>query len=178
MAVEIIPKKPEKKLPGFVDILLYLSFVVLFAALSGYGGVVFMEGRLNKELQATKEEITKMDTPEVRTLEKQVREQVKKINDFAGLLAAHIIGSNFFDALESLTHPKVSFSSLNLSSSQLTAVLPGMTDGFVALGQQIQILKKGQFINSVTLTAASLGREGEIKFNLNLLLGNKMFEHK
>ena len=176
MAIEIIPKKPESRLPNLQDIIFYLSVIALIVLIPGYFGLVFWENKLAKETKEAEENIIKMETPQMKTLEKQVLGQQRKIINFSAALKTHTLNSNLFDLIENLIHPKVLFSELSLSGS--SALITGYAKSFEALGQQLRILREGNFVTSADLLKVGLGKEGEIQFIIELNFDPRLLEYQ
>ena len=175
MAIEIIPKKIEEK-PSGSNIFLYFSLILLIIAVSAYFTLIYLEKKSSATLLNIKELIAQKDTPEAISLEKELIEYKKKIENVSFLLENHHKNSAFFAFLEKKTHPKVYFSKLDLNSKDLKAEISGSAQSFQSLGQQIYIFEKENLITSVKLLSASIGKDGKINFSLGLVLDPKIFK--
>lgn len=173
--VEIIPKK-EKKTPSLINILFYLSLLLLIITIGGYFALDYLQKDLERERVNFEKRITEKETPERKVLEKKIKEYQKRINDLSILLNAHQRSSSFFPFLEKLSHPKVFFSNLDLNLSNYEASLGGQTDNFQILGQQFLIFKTEKSIKSVNLTKISIGEEGKVEFTFKLSLDPQIFK--
>lgn len=165
--VEIIPR-PVVKSPRWINILFYISLVVLILMFFSYFILTSSVKKSQKTIQTLKEDIAKEETVENNSLEKEVFRLDKKIKDFSSLIEKHIISSNFFTLVEKLTYPSIWFSQLNLNSKDGKAVLSGHADSFAGLGYQLQILLKEPLIQSVSLDQISISKRGEVDFSLNI----------
>ncbi|KPJ73638.1 hypothetical protein AMJ48_00160 [Parcubacteria bacterium DG_74_1] len=183
MAVEIIPK-PAEKTPFLANILLFVSIVLLLATVLSYFFLSTSVKETNQTIQRLKEDAVKEKTPQNLALIEEMLGQQKKIEDFSFLLDAHEAGSNIFDYLESISHPKVWFSGFSFSSNEkgATVVIGGQTDSFKSLGQQLLIFKEEKLIRDVTLSGVSFVRGKEIatqevpiRFTFSLLLSPEIF---
>lgn len=176
MAIELIPKKHESRLPGGIKIFSYASIAIFTIVV-----VVFVVLRLRiasaaGELQETRAAIERERTPERVAMEEEVKAYAKKINNFSVLLTSHYDTGKFFSAIERATHPRVWFSSLSLDAENLTVKLSGTAETFYALGQQIAILEQQQFFKSVNLSEIGLSKEGGASFSIDFSLDPNLFQ--
>ncbi len=93
--VEIIPR-PVTKLPRGINILFYLSFVILIVIIFSYFVLANFTEKYQKNINNLEEQLQKEETPENISIEKEVSRLSKKIEDFSTLINRHIISSNFF----------------------------------------------------------------------------------
>lgn len=175
MAIEIIPKEITKPSRWQIT-LLYFSIFLLLVAILGYFALnYYFIKKADQEFQRLNDELTKARTPERVAIEKEVLDYQEKIEDFSSLILGYKKSSNFFDFIESITHPKVSFSELNLNPTTNQAGLSGRTDSFQALGEQLLIFQNAELIRSLTLSGIGVREEGKIDFNFNLSLDPILF---
>lgn len=165
MAIEIAPKKRKKA--KLINYGLYLSLALLVASLLAYAFLYYSVQGSNKKLANLKEQLTKTETPEKEALEKEILEKREKINRFSKLVDSHLLTSQLFTLLESLTHDKVMFTSFKLSLDNKNISLSGKTDTFENLGEQILLFNESKRINNLELSDLSVGEEGKVKFNLS-----------
>jgi hypothetical protein len=92
------------------------------------------------------------------------------------LLAAHRYSSQIFPLLEGATHPKIVFSTFSLDLDKKTISVTGFADSFQALGQQISIFKKENFLASALLTEIALEKDDKVSFGFNLILNPQSFK--
>jgi len=175
MAIEIIPKKIEAKLPA-VNILFNLSLILLIIFVLSYFVLGYFQKKSARTLQNIENIISQEETSEVKALKKKVFGYQEKIEEVASLLTSHQLSRNFFTRFENLSSPKIFFSKLDLDVGKLQASLSGQAENFEALGQQLSIFKKGEFIKDVNLTKVSIGKEGEIEFTVELSFDPQMFK--
>lgn len=177
MAIEIIPKKVETKLPTLLNILFYLALILLIISLLSSLALFLFQKNSKKVLQNIEEKLAEKGTPEERALEGKIILYQKKINDFSDLLNSHQSNLKFLTVLESLTHPKIFFSKVDLKIREGKVILAGTAENFEVLGQQFLIFKKENFIKDVSLTKVSISKEGKIDFNLELSLEPEKFKY-
>jgi Tfp pilus assembly protein PilN len=163
---EIIPKKTPK-LPKWLNILFYLALALLIFSLAS---LFILNNSIKKSkntLQSLRETLTKTKTPERITLEKEILNYEKKIEDFSLLINQHLENSKFFTAFQKTCHPKVWFSQFSLNSREKIATFSGQTQSFESLGQQLLILKNEDWIKDVELKSVSISKKGKINFSLS-----------
>jgi len=174
MPIQIIPKEAAK-LPLWQNILFYLSIALLLAFISGYSFLIYQTKKLDLALKDLETTLAKETTPQQISLEKEILDYKKKIEDFAPLITAHRLSSKFFGFFEKITHPKVFFSDLKIDIMGNKAGLSGQTESFQTLGQQILIFQKEELIKNVQLSKVQIGKEGKIEFSLEIFLDPKLF---
>ena len=151
-----------------------MSFVVLIS----------LENRASADIGRLEEEIKNVANKKDMSMEAEVISAKKKIDDFSFLLVDHRRPSNFFEFLESATHPQVGFLELELKPFELQAEIKGFATSFRAVAQQIYIFKeralvqeKGS-IQEIKLKNLSLGSMGESLFVLQFSFSPAFFREK
>jgi len=174
--VEIMPRPIEevdKRQRALVYLLIFLVIVLT--------GVYFLLGNLKKSSEVYIMELeTKLAqgrTDERVTLEQKNLDYKKKIEAISPFLEAHILGSKFFEFLESNTHPRIFFSRFNLNIDESKAILSGDADSFSTLEQQLSVFNQDFLIENLLLTKASLNKEGKIDFDLEIFLNTTIFKY-
>lgn len=173
--VEIIPK-PKEKIPTWQIVLFYFSILLLVGALLTLFLLENLQKDLSRTLENLKASLTREKTPEEKALEEGVFKSKDKINNFAFLFENRKINSNLFPLLEKICHPKVMFTDFNLDSWGRKLTLLGRTKNFQSLGQQISIFKQEEQIIRVDLFNISIAKEGEIRFEVTLLISPEVFK--
>ncbi len=174
--VEIIPKKPIKKIFPWQEILFYISLVLLMGVVLGYSILIYLESKARLTLEGVKGKITTVGTIEDRILETEVLAHKERIEDFSILIKEYHKSSNFFDFLEKITHPQIWFTSLKLETRALQVTLFGRAPNFQVLGQQLEIFQKQDLIEEVKLSDMLLGEGGEVEFSISLSLASQIFK--
>ncbi len=173
--IEIIPKPLIKKTP-WQNILLYFSIALAIVAVLGYFVLNNTLEKKTQTIQNLDETLTKLRTPEVLNLEKEVFDWAKKIKDFSILVDSHLAVSNFFSLLESLSHPKVWFFNVELKPKEAKVSFSGEAEDFSVLGQQLLIFKNEKRIQNIELSKVSLAEEKKVRFELNFSLSPEFFK--
>lgn len=173
--VEIIPK-PVEKTPLEQVVLFYFSILLLIGVIIGY----FILGRLEKNsetyLNSLEDKVYQIRISEIISLEKEVKDYERKINDFALIFARHNLNSSFFEFLERKTYSRIFFQKINLKPQELKVSLLGQADSFLSLGYQVQIFEREDLIKKTNLSKVSIGKEGQIEFILDLVLDPEMVD--
>lgn len=173
--VEIIPKKIPK-LPGWLNVLFYISLILVVFSILGFFILDNSIKKAKKALISLEGELVAQETPERVALKKEVLNYEGKIKDFSKILEQHFKTSKIFESLEKNCHPRVWFSKFGLNSRQGLLTIFGITDSFESLGQQILIFKNDPLVKNVGIASISIGREGKIEFTLSILVDQKIFK--
>lgn len=177
MVQELIPKE-KLKTPSLVNFLFYSSLALLIILGGVYLGMRIKVSSLKSQIEETKVNVVRIKTEGDKETERQVLGYQKKIKDFSELFNEHKIVSSFLEFLRNSTHLKVSFSELSLNTKTANVLLGGETEDFKTLGEQILYLKGSEFIKGLDLSNLSLGKEGEVQFNIRLFLDPKIFKNE
>jgi len=175
MAVEIVPK-PKAKPKKIVSFLFYLSLVVLILTVGIYFSLYSLEKKEAQKLERLEGRLAQQETKEMKDLRKNLKKDEEKINDFSILLDSYRCGTDFFEFLEGITHPKVMWLNANLNLVEFKLTITGKTDGFNTLTQQLLVLEKNSKIKDLKLSSLSLVGGEEVSFGLELSLSPELFE--
>lgn len=173
MTIEIIPKEAAK-LPLWQNILFYISVALILACIIGYFVLDHFTKKSELIFQDLEKALAEARTPQ-QALEKEILDYRDKIEDFSSLLIAHQKSSNCFDFLEKITHPKVSFSELNLDTKGNQVRLLGRAESFQILGQQLLIFQEAKFVQNLNLSEVKISEGGKIEFTFDFSLNPKLF---
>jgi len=173
--IEIIPK-PIKKMPSWERMLMYFTLGLLFVSIGSFFLLNYFVNQSKKGLQESEEALNKIKTEKEIALEKEVFGYQAKIKDFSLILAEHLYSSKFFVFLEKLCHPQVWFSQMNFSVKDYSLSLTGETTDFLTLEQQLAIFRKEPLIKSISLSNLSVGKEGLVNFDLNIILDQSILK--
>ena len=173
--VEIIPK-PAAKLPSWQNTLFYFSFGLLLLVVLSYFVLDIYLDKAETRLGEREEELAQTKTAEEITLEQELSNYEKKIQNFSILIDQHLFSSRIFEFIEKNTHPEVWFSTLSLDPRKRGVNLSGDTENFVTLHQQVQIFKASPSVQNINLAKIAIGKEGRIAFDLSLILDPGLFE--
>jgi len=172
MAIEIIPKTRTRKI-SLTKTSSFILATIFFAFLISYSVFNFYQNKLSREISDIEEALRK--SPSEKNLEDGIFSYQRKIEDIGILLGNHKPVANLLSNLEKNTHPKVWLSRFKLNMADETLNILGSTDSFEILGQQTLIFGKQEFIKNTNLSDVSMGRDGKIKFELQLILDPKIF---
>lgn len=173
--VEIIPKKPARKIP-FQNVLLFAAGTLLLAAIFGYVIIIRSEAGALTALGDLEGGIAKLGTRGDRATEVKVFDSEKRIEDFGILLASRRKSSNFFDNFAGLIHPQVWLSKIELDVAGLKALVSGESPNFKILQQQLIFFQNQKdLIESIELSKISIGQEGGAEFNINFNFKPEIF---
>ncbi len=167
--VEIIPKETPP-IPKWLNILFYFALALLIFSIVSYFILGSSLRNAQKNLVDLKNTLAGEETPEKIALEKEVLNYDKKVKDFSRLIVQHLTSSKIFVFIEKTCHPKVWFSRFSLDPRSGQATFSGKAQSFESLGQQLLILKDESLVKSLGLKKVSIGKEGEINFELSLSL--------
>ncbi len=167
--VEIITKETPL-IPKWLNILFYFALALLIFSIVSYFILDSSLRNAQKNLVDLKETLASEETPEKIALEKEVLNYEKKVKDFSRLIVQRSVSSKTFAFIEKICHPKVWFPHFSLESRSGQATFSGKAQSFESLGQQLLILKDESLVKSLGLKKVSIGKEGEINFELSLFL--------
>ena len=174
MPIQIIPKEAAK-LPLWQNILFYVSIAILLAVILSYG--IFTQLTKNSDtLLKEKEKLFEANkTPEILTLEKNIKNYRDKIDTFSVLIPNHKLGSQFFSFLERITHPNVFYQGIDLDIKNNKVTLLGQTESFRTLGQQMSVLGNEEMVTDAQLSNININKEGRIEFSVVISLNLRVF---
>ncbi len=165
MPIEIIPKPKVKKF-SWAFVLLVIVIVLLLGLGGSYYYLHTTSNKISEDIEEKK--IALIETPEEKALEKELLSQKAKISAFSRLLSEHQKPLNIFSFLEEVSHPDVWFPEFNFTSKGGVVTVSGEAKSFIALGQQLLILKELEILKDVKLSEISLAEEGGVDFALQL----------
>lgn len=166
MAIEVIPKPKTRKITWSTGLLMFCLVVFL-----GLGGSLlyfyFSIKNFQQEIEINAGKIRALETSN-KPLREELLAYEQKINNFATLLSGHKKIENIFAFLEEKCHPQVRFKTFDWNSKSAELLVSAQAETFVALEQQIIILRAESLITKLSLSGLSLSKEGEINFSLRL----------
>ena len=167
MAIEIIPK-PARKAPPLQNILFYFAIGLLLLSIGAYFILGYFVKKSELALQGLEETLAREKTEEETILEEEVFGYQRKVEDFSTLIGQHTYASKFFHFFESLCHPNVWFSKINLDMTNHKLIVSGKTDTFLILDQQLLIFQQEELIEETILIKLSIGNDGLVNFTFDL----------
>lgn len=137
----------------------YASLLIFLLLLAGYGGLVFLnraQGLAQAEILAQIEQKRQDLRPE---LVQELFALEKRLMAIRTLLENHILPSRVFAWLESQTHPRVYFQSMNFNSAARKLQLPGSADSLRSLNEQIGIFEQNPELEKVEFGGLSFAKD-------------------
>lgn len=172
--LKIIPRA-KPKVPDWINFLFWFSLILLLAVISISFYLQSQVSFLDKKEEELDNQLTKIETGDVETLEKEVFAVSKKIKDFSRLFKERKVISGIFDFFRSQCHPKVQFATFSLTSENYQVNLNGQTESFRTLGEQVLSFKKNENIKDFQLFNVSFNREGKVVFTVTFSLAEAIF---
>lgn len=152
--------------------LLLFSFVILALAIASYFGMVFgYQPYLESKIEGTNAQIKELEKSIDSEQQKNLINIYSQLSNIKALLNSHIITSTLFDEIEKNTYPQVYYTSLNLSLSEKKLELRGVSQDYVTLVKQLDVLKKSELLNDAILDNTKSTGDGvtfSIRINLPL----------
>ena len=178
MAIEINPKSANKS-PFLVNILFYLSIILLLSVIFSYFILDRFQKSASEKIRQFEAKISSEKTQEWLSLEQELKTKKKKIDDFSVLIGEHKLPSKFLAFSEgtfaetknfgNLIHPKVQVLNFSLDIKNSKVKISGLTENFITLEQQYLIFQSEPLIKEANLSNISIGKEGKINFSFELL---------
>lgn len=187
MAIEIGGASPRERkdltppiiMPGggrdWSGIVLNFGLAVLVLVLALGIGVFIRRNLVAQELQGIQGEIASLEA-ERRTQDAQrfvgIQRELQALRD---ILANHIYASKLFSWVEGLTHPKVSFSSIDADFKNHTVSLNGLAVSYDVVAQQVKLFEQDEFTADVSTEAIQAKSEG-VSFLLKVQFGGNLLK--
>lgn len=182
MPIQIIPKEAAK-LPLWQNILFYFSIGLMLSVLIAYGVLYHFTKKASEEEKNIENSIQQGKTPQMLSLEEEMKSYRDKIDDFADLIADHKFSSNFFGKieykngiLEKTTHPRVLFSEMTFNVKTNSVTLSGLTENMEIVGQQVALFQNNKMVRSVKLSKAGINKDGKIEFTVDISLDPELLK--
>lgn len=173
MAIEITPKI-KIEIPTWVTVLLVFCTIVLVSLLVSYFYFQKRIEDINKALVETPDE--KILHQKINARKQELLLYKEKIDGLSELLSGHQNVANVFELLERRCLPNVWFSDFEFVSKTGKLTITGQADSFIAVGQQILMLKKEPFLKNLKLSEISLSEAGKVNFALLLTFDSRIFK--
>jgi len=171
----IIPRSTNRA-PGWVNILLWTSLIILVITLVGYFGIKSGISSLGEEIEETQQKIVNIETPENQKIEKNLLIYQAQAGYFTQALTERHYPTKVFTLLEKLTYPDVVFTSFNFNQEKYQISLQGYASSFQVVGEQLSVMREDEFIQEVEITSLTIGEKGEINLGITLKLLSSLFK--
>ena len=172
MAIEIISKSKIRK-TSLTSIPFLILAAIFLAFLFSYFALNFYQKKLTREISEIEKSLQK--SPSEKNLEDGIFSYQRKLEDINPLLSNHKAVVNLFNNLGKNIHPKAWLQKFKLNMDEKTIYVFGSTDTFEILGQQILIFEKQEFIKNTNIDRVSIGKDGKINFELQIIFDPKIF---
>lgn len=176
--VEITPKAPtlEKTLPSW-RWLLWASLALLIAVILVYVGLRVYLSQLYNEVIDLNNRIREA-AAQVNIQDEQTVVQFNdSLNSLKGLFANHTYFSKFFALVNSSTHPRVSYRSIQADGAKNNIQLQGVTQSYSILAKQIVAFRSSPLINGVEVTGITFTTAG-LQFILKIEVKPDIFRQQ
>jgi flagellar biosynthesis component FlhA len=159
---------PRKLFVGSIGLLLF-CFVF-------YAGLEFgYKTYLDRSLVGIEAELESLGSQVEATTQDNFVRFRSQIDNLKMLLNDHVIISNFFPFIESITHERTTYSSSDLSLEEGKLKLTGITESYETLAAQLEVYEVSPWIEEVALEH-SAASGGMVKFNVTLTIKDSIFE--
>ena len=171
--ISLIPKDYKKGLSIeaiFSKIGIFVFALVIIGLLI-YGGLVFYNKSLVKDIKETENKIKELNDQKDKDFEKGAVSLDKALNSLKNILKNHLYWSNVFSKFEKTTVPQVVFSNFSGSINQDGSValsLNGKTSGYTYLAKQMVSFGQEKMVSGIELSGISISSQGGIEFVLNI----------
>lgn len=172
---EFVPKR-KTHTPRWIKILLAFSIILLIGAGFGYWWLHDQADQQRQQMQSIQTEINGVMTPEKEKLKERLSNYKVQLNNFSQLLNNHKQVSAFLDYFDSIIHPQVVFSNLDVNVEQARVSLGATAEDYRAVGGQLLKLYQEEKINKVDLGGIKKGEAG-VDFSLNLEMAPEIFNY-
>lgn len=165
--VEIIPKSSQSS-PLLPKVLFAAALGVFVFSVGGFILLFFLESSAQTKIEEAEMLLGSEKTLEQTQLEQDVFVTRTRLEDFTTLVEQRKDVLPVFSFLESAVHPDVTFLSMNVDTNFHTTQLRGTAKSFLALDEQLAVLKAREEANSFSLTNLKLGEQGGVDFQLKI----------
>ncbi len=149
----------------------YLSLLLLATVIGSFFYLRYQVGQSNAKLADISAQAAKTKTAEQKKLESRILTAQQQMRDFAAILNARKMSSDFFDKFESLVFPDVYFSACSLDIDSMTASLAGHAVNFEALGRQMAVFEgAADMVSRINLVKADAIDSGGVDFNIDITM--------
>jgi len=161
----IIPRSTNRA-PGWINILLWTSLIILVITLVGYFGIKKGISSLGDEIKETQQKIISIETPENQKIEKSLLIYQAQANYFTQALAERRYPTEAFALL----------TSFDFNQEKYQISLQGYASSFQVVGEQLSVMREDEFIQEAEITSLTIGEKGEINLGITLKLLSSLFK--
>lgn len=164
---ELGPKSVSENVPG-ANSIFFVAGILLFFLVAIASVLVFFLARFESTKQEGIRAEIKQKIDELHASETvlQAVDLEARLASLRGVLDGHVFSSNAIRLAEDDVHPQVRFGGFSFSADKRTVTAAATGKGFLAVAQQIDILKKDPRIERVGFGGLSMNEKGEVAFSL------------
>ena len=152
------------------------ALVLFVASLFFYAGLAFgYKTFLNKSINEAKVGLEDLSSRVSGEEKDNLATLHSQLTNIRGLLKDHVFSSQGLIFLESITHPNVSYTGLDLTTDNGEISIEGLTASYEDLVAQLTILENSEFVESYNLEN-SQWESGNIQFRINLVVSKEVFD--
>ncbi|PIR98080.1 MAG: hypothetical protein COT89_01425 [Candidatus Colwellbacteria bacterium CG10_big_fil_rev_8_21_14_0_10_42_22] len=161
---------------GWPKQLFTFALVILVSILFIYAGLAFgYKAFLNNEIEKADSALQELSSRVTEEEKESLAVLNSQLTNIRTLLREHTFTSQGFALLESLTHPNISYTEMDLVMEDGKISLGGIANSYDDLVAQLTILEESQYVISYNLED-SQWNNGVIQFNLDMFVTDKVFE--
>lgn len=144
--------------------------IVLLLAVAAWRGLVFWENRIDGEIAAVEAETAKVRIGFGGEQADRVADFQFRLDSIAGSFKDKVYPADMLRSLESLMIAGIDLSEYGFDAKKRTITLAGQSDSFLAVAQQMAILKRTPGFASLSVDSLERKETGKIgfKFSINL----------
>ena len=170
-----ISKLPPAWPKGLFTFVLIISILIGAAAF----GLNYFNSLEQKKLDTLTNEFENLRAAFPVDQEKEIATFEAKLTTLVKLLNNHVYFSNVIRILETLTHPQVSYSSLNYSVDKNTINLNGLAKNQQVLSEAVNgFINDPQDIKMVILKDMKTNSDFTVNFNLDIILNSQVLKYQ
>lgn len=148
-----------------------LSLAVLVLTLLIFGGFKGYEFYQQSNIEKIRGQIEEIESKQDKEMAQKILDTHKTITSVRGLLKNHIYSTQFFDALEKTTLPRVQWYNFTLLTDG-NASLSGKADSYSTLAKQIIAFEEAKF--KISVSGISYKKDG-VEFSATTEFDPKIF---
>lgn len=172
--INLIPKEYKERKEKLAIIFSKTGGIVLgllILSLLLYGGLLFYQNKLNKNLKSIREETINLDQRRDPETEKIIVDLDKRLGVVQDLFEDHLYWSKIFSKIEELTMPEVYLSGANFEfageGAKLLFTANALT--YTTIAKQMLSFQEDSLIERVNVSGISLSRDIGVDFNLEIV---------
>lgn len=171
--INLIPREyklKREKFSGIVSRTVGAVLALFILSLLVYGGLLFYQNRLNKNLESINQAIENLNIRRDFETEQIMIDLDKKLKVLKEMFENHFYWSNLVAKIEELTVPEVYFSEaqVSLAEDKVDFGFKGNALTYTTLARQIISFQEEPNVESVTVSSITLSADGGIDFNLEV----------